>query len=68
MERWNFVVIGCDCQNHPAVLGKTEKYEHALRLQMSGMNLGWNPIRIFDQQLREIQEGEGLRAQQKLEG
>ena len=56
MERWKFVVFGCDSQNRPAVLGKTENYEHALKLQVSGLNLGWHPVRIFDAALEEVKE------------
>jgi hypothetical protein len=56
MERWNFFVIGSDSSNRPAILGKTDLYEHAVKLKNSGLNLGWNPVRIFDAKLQEVTE------------
>jgi len=57
MEKWNFVVFGCDSQNRPSVLGKADNYEHALKLQASGISLGWSRVRIFDKDLQEAQWG-----------
>ena len=54
-EKWNFVVVGCDSNDIPKYLGRTETHEEGVKLQKNMETVGWRRVAVFDA-LQEVKE------------